>query len=54
MILGPGVIMLWLLINRFNPKYLEWYSPSLDLEHTVQIYRGERVKVNSARKAEIF
>jgi len=35
---------LWLqcvLINPFNPKHLEWYSPSLDLEHTIQVCRGE-------------
>jgi len=28
----------------FNPKYPEWYSPSLDHEHTIQVCRGERVK----------
>jgi len=31
-------------VNAFNPKYLEWYSPCLDLEHTIQVCRGERVK----------
>jgi len=31
-------------INPFNPKYPEWYSPCLDLEHTTQVCRGERVK----------
>jgi len=31
------------LIN-FNPKYLEWYSPCLDLEHTIQVCRGRRFK----------
>jgi len=30
-------------INPFNSKYLEWYSPYLDLEHTIQVCRGERV-----------
>jgi len=25
-------------------KYPEWYSPSLDLEHTIQVCRGDRVK----------
>jgi len=25
----------------FNPKYSEWYGPSLDLEHTIQVCRGE-------------
>jgi len=28
-------------VNPFNPKYPEWYSPSLDLEHTMQVSRGE-------------
>jgi len=32
--------------NPFNPKYLEWYSPYLDLEHTIQICRGERINHN--------
>jgi len=28
--------------NPFNPnKYVEWYGPSLDLEHTIQVCRGE-------------
>jgi len=31
-------------INPSKPKYLEWYSPYLDLEHTIQVCRGERVK----------
>jgi len=31
-------------VNPFNPKYLEWYSPVFDLEHTILICRGERVK----------
>jgi len=29
------------LVNPFNPKYLEWYSPHLDLEHTIQVCRCE-------------
>jgi len=33
-------------INPFKPKYLEWNSPSLDLEYTIQICRGERVKLS--------
>jgi len=27
--------------KSFNPMYLEWYGPSLDLEHTIQVCRGE-------------
>jgi len=23
--------------NPFNPKYLVWHSPSLDLEHTIHV-----------------
>jgi len=34
----------FVILNPFNPKYLEWYSPCLDLEHTIQVCRGERVK----------
>jgi len=33
------------LFVPFNPKYLEWYSSSLDLEPTKQVCRGERVKL---------
>jgi len=29
--------------KSFNPKYLKWYSPSLDLKHTTQVCRGENV-----------
>jgi len=29
--------------NPFNPKYLEWYSLTLDMEHTIQVCRCERV-----------
>jgi len=32
------------LINHFRPKCPEWYSPYIDLEHTIQVCRGERVK----------
>jgi len=33
------------LINPFDPdQYLEWYTLSLHLEHTIQVSRGERVK----------
>jgi len=32
------------LIKPFNPKYPEWYCLCLDLEHTIQVCRGERVK----------
>jgi len=41
----PGRNILWhrLVINPFNPKYLDWYSPCLVLEHTILICRGERV-----------
>jgi len=28
----------------FNPKYPEWYGLSLNLEHTIQVCRGEKVK----------
>jgi len=31
-------------LNPFNPKYLEWFNLFLDPEHTIQFYRGERVK----------
>jgi len=34
------------MVNPFNPKYLEWYSPCLDLEHTKQVCRGERIIIN--------
>jgi len=34
----------WFL-NPFNPKYLEWYSPYLDMGHTIQVCRGERVNI---------
>jgi len=30
--------------NPFTPKYSEWYSPGLDLEHTIQVCWGENVK----------
>jgi len=30
-------------MNPLNPKYLEWYGPNIDLKHTIQICRGERV-----------
>jgi len=33
------------LINLLNPNYLEWYSPYLDLEHAIQVCRGEMVKI---------
>jgi len=28
------------LFKPVNPKYLEWYSPYLDLEHTIQVCIG--------------
>jgi len=31
------------LLKHFNPNYPEWYGPNLDLEHTIQVCRGERV-----------
>jgi len=31
-------------LNPFNPKYLEWYGPCLDLEHTIQVCRRDRIK----------
>jgi len=34
----------YLDINPSNPKYLEWYSLFLDVEHTIQVCRGEWVK----------
>jgi len=37
------------VINSFNPKYLEWYNPCLDLEHTIQVCRDERVKVTNSK-----
>jgi len=30
-------------VHPFNPKYLEWNSPYLDLELTIQVYRGGMV-----------
>jgi len=30
--------------NPFNPKYLEWYSPYLYLDLTIQVCRGDKVK----------
>jgi len=27
-----------LFVNPFKPKYLEWYKPCLDLEHTIPVY----------------
>jgi len=33
-----------LIFNSFNPQYLQWYSPNIGLEHTIQVCRGERVK----------
>jgi len=32
------------LINPSNPMYLEWFSPFSNLELTIQVCRGERVK----------
>jgi len=32
------------LVNPVNPKYPEWYAPGHDMEHSIQICRGERVK----------
>jgi len=29
--------------NPFTPKYPEWYSPCLYLEHTIQVFWGESV-----------
>jgi len=34
--------MLNKLLTVCNPNYLEWYSPCLDLEHTIQVCRGEK------------
>lgn len=34
---------LYLDTFSFNPKYQEWYGPSLDLDHTIQVFRGARV-----------
>jgi len=28
--------------NPFNPKDKKWYSPCLDLDHTILVSRGER------------
>jgi len=30
-------------VNVMNPKYLEWYSPYLGLEHTIQVSKVNRV-----------
>jgi len=35
-----------LRFKPIKPMYLEWYSPSLDLEHTIQVFRGEIVKTS--------
>jgi len=34
-------------INPFNLKYIEWYNSCLDLEQTIQVCRGERIKCRS-------
>jgi len=42
---------------RFNPvipKYLEWYSPSIDLEHTIQVCKGENCKLINPEKLSIM
>jgi len=36
-------MQMYMWLHPFNPKYLEWYSPCLDLEHTIQVCRGESV-----------
>jgi len=35
------LIDIYSIINPFNPKYLEWYGSSIDLEHTIQNCRSE-------------
>jgi len=40
--------------NPFNPKYIEWYSPSLALEHTIQVCRGEMVNGKTSVKVSLF
>jgi len=35
------------LLNPFHSKYLEWYSPYLDMGYTTQVCRGEMVRVVS-------
>jgi len=34
----------YITFDPFKPKYLEWYSPYPDPEHTIQVSRGNRVK----------
>jgi len=37
------VIDINVVLNPFKPKFPEWYSPSLDLECTIQVYSGEQL-----------
>jgi len=36
-----------ILCSLINPKYVEWHSPCLDLEHTTNVCRGEGVNTMS-------
>jgi len=41
-------------MNPSNPKYSEWYSLCLDLDHTIQVCGGERVSVRNKRIIILF
>jgi len=32
-----------ILVNPFHPKFQEWYSSSLHVEHTIKVGEGENV-----------